>query len=204
VENLTVHALAANHRPAPTAQQRPRLLVAGATGVLGSAVVCQLVGMQRARHTRVLAQLSMRPALRDVSAHVVPDAPPGADDFAQWPLLPAEIAVIMFDPPRMFYGRERALWTPSPLQLAGLGDWLRRCGVDTLVVVLPHGAAKCATGTGRQGGRICHHALQALPAGIHVVAPELVWGAAQGDRAHMRHTIVQWLTQPVPEHADAP
>ncbi len=227
-------------------------------------MVRQLVGMQRASHTQVLARLPMRPALRDVSAHVVPESPPGADDFAQWPLLPAETAVIMFDPPRMFHGRERALWTPSPLQLAGLGDWLRRCGVLTLVVVLPHDQGTLPEALKRglanldeealarqafsrllivrtarkpQPGRQPHllrrtaawmlsisnymlphsaqpvraakvaefvdQALQALPAGIHVAAPELVWGAAQGDSAHMRHTVALWLKKPTSDRAGA-
>ncbi len=264
MDNLTFHALAADCRLAPTIEQRPRLLVAGATGVLGNAMVRQLVGMQRASHTWVLARLPMRQALHHVSAHVVPEMPPDADDFAQWPLLPAEIALIMFDPPRMFYGRERSLWTPSPLQLAGLGDWLRRCGVHTLVVVLPHDQGTLPEAVKRglanldeealarqaftrllivrtarkpQPGRqprllqrtaawmlgVCNYmvphsaqpvraakvaefvdeALQVLPAGIHVAAPELVWGAAQGDSAHMRHTIALWLRTLTPDRAGA-
>ena len=37
-----------------------------------------------------------------------------ADD---WPALEAETAVVLFDPPRLFYERERALWTPRPQEL---------------------------------------------------------------------------------------
>ena len=44
----------------------------------------------------------------------------------------------MFEPPRLYYDRERALWTPTPDQLPALAKWLRRCGVQTLVVVIPH------------------------------------------------------------------
>jgi hypothetical protein len=48
------------------------------------------------------------------------------------------VAIVLFDPPRMFYQRERALWTPSPEQLVPLARWLRAGGVRTLAVVLPH------------------------------------------------------------------
>ena len=40
--------------------------------------------------------------------------------------------------PRLFYDRERALWTPGPGQLLPLAEWMHRSGVRTLVVVTPH------------------------------------------------------------------
>jgi hypothetical protein len=48
------------------------------------------------------------------------------------------VAVVLFDPPRLYYDRERALWTPAPQQLVALAHWLRASGVRTLAVVLPH------------------------------------------------------------------
>ena len=50
----------------------------------------------------------------------------------------ADTALVLFDPPRLFYDRERALWTPEPAQLLALARWLRACGVRTLAIVLPH------------------------------------------------------------------
>jgi len=44
----------------------------------------------------------------------------------------------MFEPPRLFYQRERALWVPRADQVAALAHWLHGCGVHTLVVVMPH------------------------------------------------------------------
>jgi len=71
--------------------------------------------------------------LRGVQTQVVPDAEP-----QDWPLAQADVAVVLFDPPRLFYDRERALWTPAPEQLVALARWLRASGVRTLAVVLPH------------------------------------------------------------------
>ncbi|MCY7308333.1 MAG: hypothetical protein LH632_19825 [Rhodoferax sp.] len=231
----------------------PRLLVAGATGAIGNAVLRRLVGMQRSRHTQVLANQPIAQGIRTVSAHVVPAPHIGTDDFGDWPLVAADMAVVMFDPPRLFYQRERALWTPAPAQLPALAAWLRRCGVHTLAVVLPHtqgrlpqalqkGLAsldeqmlsavgfsrllivRSAQKPGSATGSLPHKtaawmlgtlhymlpgseqpvrasrvaelvdlALQTLPPGTHVAPGELVWRAAQGDTAHMRRVLEQWL-----------
>lgn len=248
------HALAAARRDGLPPPRRPRLLIAGATGVLGNAVLRRLVGMQRASDTHVLARLPMRQGLRHVGVQVLPQANEGHDDFSRWPTLKADVAVVMFDPPRMFYGRERALWTPAPHQLAGLGAWIKRCGVRTMAVVLPHAQGTLPEALKRGLASLDEHALAALglerllivrtaqkpssggkrhflhrtaawmlgissymvprseqpvratkvaefvdlallslPPGIHVAAPELVWNAAQGDAAHMRHVLAQWM-----------
>jgi hypothetical protein len=125
-------ALAAAQRPVTPQAKPTTLLIAGAGGVLGNAVLRRLIGMHRYTRTQVLAREPMAPTLRQIGIHVVAGA------MAEWPLLQADVAVVMFDPPRMFYGRERALWVPAPEQLAALAAWLHRCGVHTLAVVLPH------------------------------------------------------------------
>ena len=78
------------------------------------------------------------------------------------PQLSADMAVVMFDPPRMFYGRERALWTPAPHQLAGLGAWIKRCGVHTMAVVLPHAQGTLPEALKRGLANLDEHALAAL------------------------------------------
>ena len=247
-------AIAAARRPGPSIPQLPRLLIAGATGVLGNAVLRRLVGMQRVSQAQVLARLPIRQGLRQVSAHVVPAGNRGHDDFEQWPAFPSDVAIVMFDPPRMFYGRERALWTPAPDQLPGLCGWIKRCGVRTLAIVLPHAqgslpeslkrglanldeqaiatlalerllivrtAQKPAAARQRnvlhrtaswmlgvssymvprseqpvRASKVAEFvdlALLSLPPGIHVAAPELVWHAAQGNPAHMRQVLAQWV-----------
>ncbi|MBE7942518.1 hypothetical protein IM725_18275 [Ramlibacter aquaticus] len=113
--------------------QAPSVILAGATGVLGQEVLRRLAGSHAFRPVHVLAREPMRDGLRDVRTHVLP-----ADGPAHWPVLAAEVAVVLFEPPRMFHERERALWVPAPEQLPELAAWLRRCGVSTLAVVLPH------------------------------------------------------------------
>ncbi|MES1264360.1 MAG: hypothetical protein ABUU24_01770, partial [Variovorax sp.] len=110
-----------------------QVLVAGATGALGNEVVRRLIGSQQFTTVTVLAREPIRAAMRGVAAWPVPtDCPAG------WPAARATLGVILFEPPRMFYERERALWTPVPQQLADTAAWMRRSGVGTLAVVLPH------------------------------------------------------------------
>lgn len=130
-----LQALGAINRPvasnAPSTPHR-ELLIVGATGALGHAALHRLVGLHRFAHTRVLAREPMQRALHSVSLQVVTGA------AQQWPLQPADVAIVMFDPPRSAHGRERALYAPTPQELPALAAWLRRCGVRTLAVVLPH------------------------------------------------------------------
>lgn len=127
-------ALAASqHEPKPTSPQA-QLLIAGATGVLGNAVTQRLVGTHRFAHTQLLAREPMAQGLRMLSLQRV------EGDVATWqpPEQTSDVAVIMFESPRMYYERERALWTPDPAQLPALSAWLKNAGVSTLAIVLPH------------------------------------------------------------------
>lgn len=118
----------------PTARPaRARLVIAGATGALGNEVLRRLVGSGAFSHTQVLAREPITAGLRNVEATVMPQAQP-----QDWPPVRADVGVVLFDPPRLFYDRERALWTPEPQQLPALAGWLRTSGVHTLAVVLPH------------------------------------------------------------------
>ena len=128
-------AFAAAARPLlPHAAHQPELLIAGATGLLGNAVLRRLGGGGRYAHTRVLAREPMQQGMQQISLQLVAGEP------AQWPALKkrCDVAIAMFEPPRMFYERERALWTPEPAQLLSLAQWLQRQGARTMAVVLPH------------------------------------------------------------------
>lgn len=107
--------------------------MAGATGVLGNEVMRRLVGSQRHAHSLILAKEAFKPAIVGVQACYV-----ATKTIANWPVQPADTGVILFDPPRLYYGRERGLWTPEPAQLPALAAWMHACGVRTLAVVLPH------------------------------------------------------------------
>ncbi|HXE50645.1 MAG TPA: hypothetical protein VN663_19875 [Ramlibacter sp.] len=101
--------------------------------MLGNEVLRRLVGLQRFESTQVLAREPITPALRSVATTLV-----ASDWPAGWPPTSAETGVILFDPPRLFYQRERALWTPRPDQLPALAHWMRRSGITTVAIVLPH------------------------------------------------------------------
>lgn len=128
-----LQVLHAAQRPLAEAAPRPRLLIAGATGALGAEVVRRLAGSSRFDQTQLLAREAIRDGLRAVRTTVVSGDSPQA-----WPAAAADVAVVLFDPPRLFHDRERALWTPVPQQLPVLAAWLRASGVGTLAVVLPH------------------------------------------------------------------
>jgi len=216
-----IQVLRAASRPAPPVLGgQARLLIAGATGVLGYEVTRLLIGSRAYAAPQVLAREPIT-------------------------------AVVLFDPPRLFYQRERALWTPQPRQLPALARWLRAGGVQTLAIVMPHAqmrlpqalqqglatldeqaiaalyfarllivrsaqkprhkaapnplaavarwmlsAFKYMVPGGEQPVRakmvaqFVAHALALAPPGIHVAAPETVWQAAQGN---VRAQVETWL-----------
>lgn len=130
-EPLQALQAAVRRTAAPTGA--PTVLMAGAAGILGNEMLRRLAGSGRYGPVRMLTREPITEALRGIECMVVPP-----EVAADWPLRPAHIGVILFDPPRLFYDRERALWTPRPDQLKAVAGWMRRCGVSTLAVVLPH------------------------------------------------------------------
>ena len=135
----------------------PRLLIAGATGVLGNEVLRRLAGSSAFAFTQVLAREPITEGLRNVRTLLVPAGTPG-----EWPLAQADVGVVLFDPPRMFYQRERALWTPAPEQLVDLARWLRASGVRTLAIVLPHAPGRLPQALKRGLANLDEQAVAAL------------------------------------------
>jgi hypothetical protein len=157
----TTNVLRAVSRPAPRAKAaKPRLIVAGATGALGNEVLRRLAGSSRFAQTRVLAKEPMATSLAQVSILEM------ADDLQAWQPMAgsdaADVGVVMFEPPRLYYERERALWTPAPEQLLALAQWLRHCGVHTLVVVVPHAQGRLPDAIKRGFANLDEQALAAL------------------------------------------
>ena len=134
--------------------------MAGATGVLGAEVLRRLAGGGQFAHIDVLTKELITTIVARVGMVMVE-----ADGSCeQWPALPtsAEVGVVMFEPPRLYYDRERALWTPAPEQLLSLARWLRRCGVQTLVVVMPHAQGRLPEALKRGLANLDEHAVAAL------------------------------------------
>ncbi|MDN4591094.1 hypothetical protein DBA29_21665 [Xenophilus aerolatus] len=157
-----LQALQAAMRPAARPTARPQtLLIAGATGALGSELVRRLAGTHRYAHTRVLTGEPMHDGLRGVESVTVPAAEP----VGAWPAMPharADVAVVAFDPPRLYHGRERALWAPQPAQLGELARWLQAQGVRTLAVVQPHDQGSLPEALKHGLATMDEHALAAL------------------------------------------
>lgn len=134
------HALQSSLRGSMARQpHKQRLIVAGATGVLGNEVMHRLAGSGRYLQTEVVASAPMSTGTASVGIALA-----GGNAIEDWPARPLTVhtAVVMFEPPRLYYGRERSLWTPQPDQLPALARWLKRCGVETLVIVLPHDSGR--------------------------------------------------------------
>jgi len=155
-----LQALQSALRPAPPPQAKPRLLVAGATGVLGNEVLRRLVGSGRYAHTEVLATETMATGLSGVGIALAGVPLP----IVQWAArpLPAHTGLVMFEPPRMYYGRERTLWTPEPAELPALAQWFKHCGVQTLVVVVPHATGRLPDALKRGLANLDEQAVAAL------------------------------------------
>ncbi|MDR3066293.1 MAG: hypothetical protein LBV05_12405 [Comamonas sp.] len=130
-------ALRHAQRPGPKTAAGPRLLLAGATGALGNEVLSRVVGAQNYALVQVLAREPYVQGLRGMELLAQQD-----DDVRQWPVQHADVGLIMFEPPRLHYQRERALWTPRPDQLQAVAQWMHCGGGQTLAVVLPHDAGR--------------------------------------------------------------
>lgn len=152
-------ALQAAQRKPPSYNRSPTgtLLIAGATGALGNELLRRLAGTHRHAHTLVLAREPITDGLRGVETVVVPALP-----IAQWPRLQTDVALVSFDPPRLYNDRERALWTPEPAQLPELARWFKACGAHTLAVVQPHAQGRLPEALKRGLASLDEHAMVAL------------------------------------------
>lgn len=124
-------ALQAARRPPPASSSLTpqRLLVAGAGGALGRAVLHE--ALARGRHARVavLTKAALQAGMRGLHAlpHDAQDTRPIA----------ADVAIVVFDRGRDFYGRDEAYYLPEPGELLALARRLHAGGAHTLAVVCP-------------------------------------------------------------------
>lgn len=113
------------------------LLIAGAAGPLGSAVLERALADSSWALVSALVTRPLEVAMRGLRAVQVPPALDAPPERAGRP----ETAVIVFDRERSRHGREAAFLRPDPPMLAPLARWLRAAGVQQLVLVLPHAPA---------------------------------------------------------------
>lgn len=116
-----------------------RVLLLGAGGPLGSAVLEELLGSSAWAGVATLVTQPMAVAMRGLEAWPVDPGFTGAARRLPWA---PDSAVLVFDRERGGRqgrpGREAALWRPDPATLTALGRWLVEAGVRQLLLVLPH------------------------------------------------------------------
>jgi hypothetical protein len=164
------------------------LLIAGATGALGNAAMQRLVGAHRFAHTRVLAREPIAQGMRLVSLMQVQ---PEIEDWPQADLT-GSTGLVMFEPPRMYYERERALWTPSPQELPQLAAWLKSCGVTTLAIALPHAQGSLPESLRRGLASLDEQALTALGFERLIILRSAQKPVAQ-QVTHPLQKLAQWM-----------
>jgi hypothetical protein len=122
-------ALATAYRKPPRVAAAPRrVLVVGASGGLGAAVLEQLLATQRFERVGALVEQAMQPAVHGF-------APVHDNEIAGFA---ADTALVVFNRQRSANGREAAFVRPDPQALPALAQRLHGSGVRHLVVVVPH------------------------------------------------------------------
>lgn len=106
-----------------------QLLVLGAGGVLGAAVLARALACGRFTRVQALVARPLASALRGFEP--LPRSGLGGP-------LRADTAFVVFERTRRNNGRDEAFVQPQPSQLAALALQLRRGGVRRLLVVVPH------------------------------------------------------------------
>ncbi|MFM7703454.1 MAG: hypothetical protein ACKO6D_00785, partial [Rubrivivax sp.] len=109
--------------------RRPPVLVAGAAGSLGAAVVEGLLRCGAFDPVRVLVTQPFAATARGLEA-LPGECPPTGQA--------APLALAVFDRPRRSHGRDDAFFSPSPQALPELAARWHAAGVRNLLVVMPH------------------------------------------------------------------
>jgi hypothetical protein len=159
--DLLDHALRGSASgPARPVAVASAVVVAGAAGVLGSAVLELLLAQRCFRHVRVLVSQGFHATVHGLEPVVMETLDGTTDELSSRaasaaasarpsvaagvpvtrPVL-ADTALVVFDRERHANGRDAAFFRPTPEQLPAMARWLQRRGVRHLIVVLPHQAA---------------------------------------------------------------
>lgn len=136
--SLLGQALRAGLQPTSAADARTQALVlVGAAGPLGSAVLEQLLGRRRWSRVFALVTQPIEVALTGLEAVQVDEAVAAGDALPA----PAETALVVFDREQSSRGREAAFLRPDPAALPALAKWLQGQGARRLLIVMPHAPA---------------------------------------------------------------
>jgi hypothetical protein len=204
--DLLHDALRAGRAAPPSTQAALRgVLVAGGGGVLGAAVLEQLLASRAFAPVSVLVTQPLNTALRGLVA-----VPQAVLDSAAAPTLPPQavaLAIIVFDRARHANGRERAFMRPEPQDLQGLASRLRAHGVANLVIVMPHAPASLPDALKRGLANLDEQAVASLGFERVVLVRSAQAGAAKdgpgGTLQKLADAVLSQLRVMVPQHERA-
>lgn len=153
-------ALSAALRPGPrTRAADPGLLVVGATGRLGAALLDALLARQRFHPVRVAVHAGMSAVPRGLDPWIIDDARHAPEPMSR--ALPAT-AVLLFDRGADRLGRDRVFVAPEPEALVTWAERLKAQGVRRLLVLTPLHERILPAGLRRGLAGLDEHALSTL------------------------------------------
>jgi len=188
----------AGHDGAPAANAAPRqttLLVIGAGGALGSAVLAQALVAGRFRSVTALAAVPLASTVAGLRTITSPDLA----DLAEAP----DCAIVVFDRARHSHGRDDAFVSPDPQVLLPLARALHQRGTRSLVLVTPHAPALLPQALAQGLASLDEAALAALGFEHLVILRAAQSARAQGAAGWAERVAALWWAQLrwlVPQH----
>lgn len=183
----------ARHDAAPTADAlapRQAVMVLGAGGALGSAVLAEALVAGRFQRVAALVAAPLASAVRGFE----PISPAALAQRAGAPDTPS-VAIVVFERERHSNGRDEAFVMPQPEGLATLGQTLLAAGVRRLVVVVPHAPALLPQALKAGFATLAEHELAALGFEQLVFVRSAQALAAARESGTVRRFAAWWLSQ---------
>lgn len=181
------------------AQQPPRalpppmplqtLLLLGAGGSIGSALLAEALVAGRFARVRALVAEPLASALRGFEP-----LPMAALDAGRHAAPLADAAVIVFERERHSNGRDAAFVQPDPAALRPLAQRLHACGIKRLVVVVPHAPALLPQALGHGLATLDEAAVAALGFEHLVLVRAAQYARPEGGR-RLQRFAEWWLSQ---------
>lgn len=187
--DLTQALRGAGHAgPSPRLPLQPQrgLLVLGAGGVLGAAVMAEALVPGRFAQVQALARAPLASTVRGFVPVRLEALQPGA--------VPAD-AVMVFERERRANGRDDAFVQPQPEQLLALATRLHAAGVRRLVVVVPHAPALLPLALGRGLATLDEAAVAALGFEHLVLLRAAQDGSGAAPTGALPRFAAWWLSQ---------
>jgi hypothetical protein len=181
----------ARHEAAPKADglaPRGRVIVIGAGGALGSAVLAECLVAGRFLQVAALVAAPLNSAVRGLLPLTRAQL-----DTRRTP--PADAAIVVFDRERRSNGRDEAFEMPEPAHLLPLARALHAAGTRRLVLVMPHAPALLPQALARGLASLDEAELAALGFEHLVILRAAQRAAPRRAEAFLQRMAQLWLAQ---------